>query len=218
MIWDGALDHERQSRVFKALQERSVDLAGLYRTLCQAIQFAAEDGAEVARISVIGHCGRELMNGLPEVLSRVSIPRPSPGSTALKDRLPELLRDVDLDVDQDLIPVPRNAALTLSQLVRTVAQEQGRNRRLASSVVTDETDDQAPAIRQWTDAHKFFMSWTHLDRRSGAKRMLPSDDIIAAHLRVVEDIIETRTSAFFDVVRSVEDLLDIANATTEDDS
>jgi len=35
---------------------------------------------------------------------------------------------------------------------------------------------------------------------------------------VVEDLIETRTAAFFDAVRSVEDLLAIANGTEEDNA
>ena len=209
---------ERQTRVFTALRERSPRLAGMYRALLEALRFPADEVSEIARASVIGHCGRELMNGAPAVLSGVDIPRPSPNSSALKDRLPSLLKDVDLGLDQDLIPVSRSVAATLDALIKTVAQEQGRNRRLASAAVTDETDNKHPAIQQWIEAQKFFAKWTHLDRAGDGERAGPADDVILAHLRVVEDLIEVRTAAFFDAVRSIDDLLAVANATDEDET
>lgn len=218
MAADAVAMDERQTRIFTALHGRSPRLAGIYRALLEALRFPADEDCEIARASVIGHCGRELMNGAPAVLSGVDIPRPSPNSSALKDRLPSLLKDVDLGLDQDLIPVSRSAAATLDALIKTVAQEQGRNRRLASAAVTDETDNKHPAIQQWIEAQKFFLKWTHLDRASDGERAGPADDVIRAHLRVVEDLIEVRTAAFFDAVRSIDDLLAVANATDEDET
>jgi len=218
MSADGLGNADRRVRVLEALRGRSVKLAGMYQTLCRTLEAPSEEGCEVARVSVICHCGRELMNGLPSVLSGIDIPRPNPSSAALKDRLPQLLADVDLGLDQGLIPVPRKVAATLDELIRTVAREQGRNRRLASAAITDETDDAHPAIRQWGEAQRFFSKWTHLDRVPDSDRTVPSDDIIRGHLRVVEDLIETRTAAFFDAVRSVEDILAMANATDQDEA
>ena len=108
---------ERQTRVWQALHERSPQLAGVYRLALVAIQTTSAPGDEAARISVICHCMRELMNGLPSVMADSAIPRPDPSSVALKDKLPGLLArhpDLDLDVDQDLVPVPKEVAQAFS--------------------------------------------------------------------------------------------------------
>ena len=47
-------------------------------------------------------------------------------------------------------------------------------------------------------------------------RELPSDYEIRAAIRVVEDVIEVRTAAFFDNLRSLDDLLSDINATVEE--
>ncbi|WP_438854541.1 hypothetical protein [Agromyces sp. M3QZ16-3] len=172
-------------------------------------------GCEIARVSVICHCVRELMNGVPSVMSEIDIPRPDPSSDSLKNKLPELLKTVDLSVEQDLVPVPRSAAKTLSDLISAVAQEQGRNRKLASVVVTNGTDDRHPAIRQWTEAQRFFAKWTHLDRMADSSRKVPSDDELYANLRIVEDVIEARSGLFFESLHALKDILSEANALSE---
>lgn len=51
------------------------------------------------------------------------------------------------------------------------------------------------------------MGWTHLDRNHVSSRPLPSDEEIATQVRVVEDVIEVRSAAFFDNLRSIEEML-----------
>jgi hypothetical protein len=206
---------ERQVRVIEALDARSPNLAGIYRAALNALALAGGLGGANARVSIICHCMRELMNGLPSVMSDTSIPRPSPSSDALKAKLPELLAehpDVDLGLDQDLLPVPRAVARMFESLITTVAQEQGRNRSIAAVLVTGVPDTKHPAISQWRAAQDFFLGWTHLDRNHEGGRELPSDDILRMNMRVVEDVIEVRTALFFENLRAVEDLLDEANA------
>ncbi|WP_144661294.1 hypothetical protein [Paenarthrobacter nicotinovorans] len=207
---DHVLD-DRQQRVNGALLKRSSQLAAMYRLVLSILAAPTVAGQEVARVSVICHGGRELMNGVPSVMSEIDIPRPDPNSDTLKRRLPELLREIELDVDQDLVPVPRSAAKTLSQLISAVAQEQGRNRRLASAVVTGATDDKHPAIKQWMEAQRFFLRWTHLDRLAEGGRDLPGDAELMSNLRIVEDVIDARAGLFFENLHSIEALLAEAN-------
>ena len=213
----GAEFDERKQRVFDALLIRSPKLAGMYRFSLSFLASPALPGSETARVSVFCHCGRELMNGVPSVMSDIDIPRPDPGSEALKHRLPNLLRDIDLDVDLDLVPVPRAAAKTLSDLISVVAQEQGRNRRLASAMVTGTADQKHPAINQWLSAQRFLAKWIHLDRVADRERELPSDEELLAALRVVEDVIDARAGLFFGNLHTIEEILAAANSTENED-
>ncbi|MHB8187645.1 MAG: hypothetical protein ACYDDU_16530, partial [Dermatophilaceae bacterium] len=122
---------ERQQRVLDALGERSEKLAGIYRSALGAFGIDAEEGYEAARISIVCHCMRELMIGLPAVMAEKTIPRPKPTSGSLVHKLPELLGshpELDLALDQDLVPVPREVARAVLALVTAQVQEVGRNR------------------------------------------------------------------------------------------
>jgi hypothetical protein len=210
---------ERQERVLEALVNRSPRLAGMYRTALAMIADEAAPGCESARISTICHCMRELMSGLPAVMSDISIPRPNPSSDSLTKQLPELLAthpDADLGLDQDLVPVPRAVARVLAALVSTVTQEQGRNRANTAALVTGDSDAHHPAIKQWLDAYQFFLNWTHLDRNHDQERPLPSDEALLTMIRIVEDVIEVRSALFFENLHAIEDLLAEINNVDEE--
>lgn len=214
MTYTPELD-ERQTRVVAALRDRSARLAGMYRAGLSALAAPALPGGEAARISIICHCMRELMNGLPSVMTEGATPRPTPSSESLKANLPELLAqhpDLDLEMDQDLIPVPKEVARVLSDLISTVIKEQGLNRRNAAELVTGGSDTKHPAIDQWRATQRFFLEWTHIDRKHDQDRDLPTDEVLLANMRVVEDVIEVRTALFFHNLRALEGLLAEANA------
>jgi len=206
--------NERQLRVWEALENRSGKLAGMYRSAVSTLAEPALAGCESARVSIICHCMRELMNGLPGVMSDLAIPRPKPTSESLKSRLPELLAehsDLDLGADQDLVPVPREVARAFLALIRASTQEAGRNRANAAALLTDGADPQHPAVAQWTRAQRFFLDWTHLDRNHEHDRGLPSEEELLENVRAVEDMIEVRTALFFENVHALDDLLRAAN-------
>ncbi len=220
MVSDSDLD-ERQLGVINILRERNPRLAGVYRTALGTLHTAIEEGCESARISVICHCMRELMNGLPVILAETSIPRPRPSSTSLTTKLPGLLADhpdVDLGADQDMVPVPRAVARVLDQLIRTVVQEDGRNRSNAAALVTGGEDSGHPAVKQWRDAYQFFVGWAHIDRNHEGDRQLPDAAELLGAMKVVEDVIEVRTAAFFENLNSLEGLLAQINAAVEEDA
>jgi hypothetical protein len=208
----------RRGRVFQNLSVRSPKLAGAYKSALRMLDSDPEPGCEAARVSIVCHCMRELMNGLTSVLADTAIPRPKPSSSALLSQLPRLLNenpDLDLNADQDVVPVPKAVAKHLHKLVGTRAREDGRNRINAAAVVTGGTDTEHPVITQWNDAYDFFLGWTHFDRNHERDRELPSDESILGAIRVVEDVVEVRTTAFFENVRSLQDLLNEINATDE---
>lgn len=207
---------DRQERIFSNLHDRSPKLAGIYRTAIRALEVAPDPDCEASRVSVICHCMRELMNGLPSVMADTTIPRPKPSSGGLLAQLPELLAahpQLDLEAQQDVLPVPSAVAMHVSSLARARAQETGRNRSIAASLLTGTVDAKHPAIEQWLAAQGFFLGWTHLDRNHDGDRDLPTDDELRQVIAVVEDVVEVRTAAFFDNLRSIDDLLADINAT-----
>src|SRR5919202_1530116 len=188
---------ERQRRVANAIAARSSKLSGMYRTVLGQLAAPALKGGERARVSIICHCVRELMAGLPEAMSDSITPRPNPSSNKLVGGLPRLLAshpEVDLSLDQDVLPVPRPVAQAFHALVTAATQEEGRNRRNAAAMVTGGTNADHPAIRQWQAAYRFNVRWAHLDRDHEGSGPVPSDQEIRAHLRVVEDVVEVRTA------------------------
>jgi hypothetical protein len=177
-----------------------------------------EDGCETARVMVICHCMRELMLNLPSIMPDTTIPRPDPSSGKLAGLLPDILAKhpgVDLAADQDLVPVPKEIANTISALASAAAQENGRNSFNDAVLVTGLGDSKHPAVKQWRNAYGFFLGWTHLDRSHASGRELPHDEVILRHMRVVEDVIEVRTRVFFDNLKSLQGLLDSINGTGE---
>ena len=209
---------ERQCRVAKALEGRSPRLAGMYRSALSTLRNEPELGSEVARISMICHCMRELMTGLPAAMADTAIPRPKPSSSSLVAKLPELLAkhpDADLGLEQDTVPVPKKVAQALASLVTTATQEQGRNRSNAAALLTGGSDPKHPVIKQWMDAYEFFVGWAHLDRNHERDSNLPGTEELLAVIRVVEDMVEVRTAAFFENLHSIEDLLSQINTRGE---
>jgi hypothetical protein len=211
---------ERQDRVTKALEDRSLRLAGMYRSALSALHSHTEPGNETARVSVICHCMRELMLNLHAAMADTFIDRPEPSSSSLLAGLPSLLAkhpDLDLDLDQDTVPIPKKVAQEFSLLVKTRVQEDGRNASNFAALVTGGSDTKHPVIKQWKDAYRFFVKWAHLDRHDERGGDLPSDAEILTSMSVVEDVIEVRTALFFNNLHSVEDLLAEINSLSEED-
>lgn len=186
----------------------------MYLAALHEFDSVALAGRETARVSIICHCMREVMNGLPTAMAASAVPRPNPSSAALVAKLPQTLREhpeLDLRAEQANVPVPTPVASMLADLVDAAVKEQGLNVTNAAALLTDGTDARHPLIGQWRAAQAFFVAWAHLDRNPDGARELPDDLEIAAHIRVVEDVIEVRTSLFFTNLNAVEDLLALAN-------
>lgn len=216
---DSATD-ERQDRVISALEALSLRLAGMYRSALSALRSKPEPGCEGARIAMICHCMRELILNLSTALGDDIIERPKPSSGSIMSGLPDLIAshpELDLELDQDMVPVPKKVALQISLLVKAAIKEKGRNQRNFAILVTGGDDLGSPAIKQCKIAYDFFVDWAHLDRNHERGEALPSDDDLLAKIRVIEDVIEFRTTLFFENLHSIEDLLTEINALSEEE-
>ncbi len=187
----------------------------MYLAALRAFDSEASPGGEAARVSVICHCMRELMNGLPAAMAANVVPRPKPSSSSLVARLPDVLSghpQLDLRAQQAIVQVPAEVATVIADLVEAAVKERGLNIVNAAALLTNGTDATHPLIGQWRAAQRFFPEWAHLDRNADGERELPPDSEIIAHIRVVEDVIEVRTNQFFTNLSAVEDILALANA------
>lgn len=209
---------DRQRRVADAITARSPKLAGMYRRALRELSCEPMPGDENARVSVICHCVRELVIGLPAVLSDFAEERPKPSSSSLVSKLPDLLSQhgVDLAVDGDIVPVPQEVAQAFHNIVVTANKEVGRNKRSAAALVTGGSDTKHPVLKQWDKAYRFLVGWAHLDRNHDEDRELPTDQQIRDVLRVVEDVIDVRTTVFFENVGAIKGLLAEINAVDEE--
>lgn len=209
---------QRQIDLLGRLSQRSARHAGLYAAALRQLDASAIAGEESARVSVVCHCLREFMMGAPEFLVDAPEPRLRPSSSSLGGSLPDKMAasgNPDLRLDQDLIPVPRKLAAAFADLIDTAVRERGRNRRNTASLVTGRADGSHPSVTEWMNTYQFFVKWAHADQHSSG--VLPDDDDIRAHLRVVEDVVSVRVNLFFDNLAAVEDILAAANAIDEVD-
>lgn len=209
------------AKIRDALMDRSPRLAGMYCAALRELDADVAPGLESARVSIICHCMREVMNGLPAVMAVGSTPRPNPSSVSLTGRLPDLVAahsGFDLRAAQDIVPVPSAIAAAIADLVAAAVKERGINVANAAALLTDGADTKHPLISQWNSAQRFFLQWTHLDRNPDAGRSLPTDDEVRTNIRVVEDVIDVRTAVFFENLSAVEDILNIANATATEET
>ncbi len=108
------------------------------------------------------------MAGLPAALFDVDVPGPSQSSDSPVGQLLDLLwlhRDLDFGLDQDMVPVPRKAVGVFDPLAAGATQECGRKTRLATALITDESDTNLPVAKEWADSYGLFPGWTLLGRR-----------------------------------------------------
>jgi hypothetical protein len=210
---------DRQARIADVLEGESPRLAGMYRSALNLLYNDPEPGCEIARVSMICHCMRELMTNL---LANVDgfIKRIEPSSSSLVSKLPNLLAKhpaLDLELEQDLIPVPKEVAQHFAMLNKARVQEDGRNQKNAAAFITGGSSLSHPATKQWKNTNNFFVGWAHLDQNHERRGSLPSDEELLDSMCVVEDIIEVHAAVFFDNVHAVDDLLARANASSEED-
>ena len=205
---------QRQQKILELLSERSAVHGGLYSIAMRELETCHPDAVESARVSVICHCVRELMLGAIDMLVEIPEPRQMPSSTGLTSQILKISAKqggLDLRADQDLVPVPRELATALADLIETRTRENGRNQRNVAALVTGNADDSHVSTKDWSKSYDFFLKWTHADRHHAND--LPDDSTIIRHLRVVEDVIEVRMNLFFENLAAVEDILALANGT-----
>lgn len=213
---------EERSALHARLSEIDSSLAGLYRCVLDTLATQAQAGEAKARAAVIGHCVRELLNNLPESLGDVeNLPPRGQSSGPQLRTLATIVADLDefpgmdeLDSDpKSLITV--RAAFVRAARAAAESYEAGENRSRMrdAAVVLGRLDTSDPALRPWTAARRFFMSFTHLDGRPYVPTDpdLPTDEAVLRHLSVIEAALDARLGSFFGNLAAIEDILGQAN-------
>ena len=214
--------NERQQGVFDALLERHADLASMYQAALRILSTEVDESDRRMRVAYICHAMREVMNRFADAVGANSSERIKPPSDVQVQALPDLLAghfDLVLDqAEQELIPVPQPVAAAFDKLIKTAVQEKVRSRDIAAAMLTDDGNAKHPAVGQWMDTRRFFITWAHIHAEATELVALPSDDYIQDQVRVVEDLIEGVTRLFFDARHAVDDLLAEINQTGGGDS
>ena len=73
--------------------------------------------------------------------------------------------DLDFCLDLDMVPEPRKAVRVFDAVAAGATQECGRKSRLATALITDESDTNLHVVKEWADSYGLFPGSTLLDRR-----------------------------------------------------
>jgi hypothetical protein len=212
---------ERQQRIADWLDEKTPDLASMYQAAIRQMSERPDAGDERTRVAYICHSMREVMNRVPDVTGTTAIIRIKPSSDDQVQELPNLLTqhpELSLEDESDSVLIPREVASTFGKLIKTVVNEKQRSRDIVASVLTDDGNTEAHAVKLWVDSRRFFVKWAHLHDQRDAPRKLPNDDEIRGHLAVFEELFDGVIAAFFSLRHQIDSLLVEFNAEVEDDS
>lgn len=199
-----------QQRVFDALVERRPDLADMYRVAIDQLRVPSGEVGARTRISYICHSMREVMNRIITAMGRPIAPAVKPSSSDRVQQLPDLLSrfpDLQFDVGQELVPIPREVAVAMESLFRAAVQEKRRSRDDVAALLTDDGNAAHAAVSKWIEARGFFVKWAHIHDRVVPSEELPSDDEIRTHVATFETLVDGVITQFFTARQSIEDLL-----------
>jgi hypothetical protein len=223
-----------RAALHELIQRFSPELAGLYRQGVLALSSKPQPGDERARLAVVGHCFRELMNNLPDVLEDVPQFNASRRGEedAARRAIVELYDEIygiaeeppvaveDKAPDQlELVTVQRRLLVAVETMAVFFRIGQRHLSERDSAVVAGRVDVNTPGMKPWRDARRFFTRYSHFDRQNGSRAKeaeVPRDDQVLAHLEAVEAILRTRLQPFFDSLGEIDDLLAVANATEKE--
>ena len=209
---------ERQQRIRDSLNDRRPELAQAWVFVLETLSVPAAPGAERVRLALICHAMRELMNRIPAAWGSSPSRHAGPSASDLQVALASSIADhpdFDLNAASDLVPVPSLVVRALRDLVEA---SQRRSRTIRSDIaafLTDEGNNESPAVRLWFEVHAFFMARVHLgDAETGASQ-IPTDEQILEQVGTFEEIVDNRLSAFFRARHELDGLLASLNATRD---
>ena len=174
-------------------------------------------------LALIGHCARELMNGLPEYTGDMS--QGGGGRAAEEDAVRNLRRTLLTECDEkmfrvekktDVAMLPSSVVCALGPVYFQAKSGELRGKRKESIAVLGYVDEANPAVIPWHNSRSFFQRYVHINRSETQK--LPTRDEVLEEFSYVENSISARLGHFFSVKSKLTSVLDNANARTSDGS
>jgi len=208
MISDDRFFTEHRQELHRALVDRNVEIGGLYRGAIRELSRFIEPGEEASHVGLVCHSMRELMAGLPGIFSEEVRKRDGEADNLVRD-LPELAAkypDMDLELDQKEIPVPREIALRLRYIITSQREIAGRIRTNQRLLLTGDAGLDLKDVRTWNDLYRYFQGHAHWDRMYRSSP-LPSDERLNSKIALVDGLMEPRVRPFLEGRPAVEELL-----------
>lgn len=216
----------RRRRLQGALAQRDELFGDLYR---RAIDALDEHPLRPGSLVIAGHCIRDLVNGLPDVLTDVeSVPAYSDMTSPSRDLSDAWAKHEDIlgsgDLEEDSLPVGGPApdgratvpSLIVSAARRVVAATRTADlnaRRRHSALVLGRVEvRQDPTVKLFRESVAVFERLRHPQR--GREVVIAADTLprLLRALEIIEGALEGRMGSFF---ATVEDLLDVLDAANE---
>ncbi len=209
----------RRDRRARLAAAASRDLAELYETAIDLLG----DPDRPARMLLLGHCMREIINRLPKILNP-ELPDPS-GRTQALEHLAAAWRAAGLGVrivgseestQAPDVSVPRAVAAAIETVVAEFELGQGANYAkgsfLVQGVVPPDPVGAArnpdPSVQAFLDSKRFFMRHTHAGDED---RQPPPEEEIQDRVSHFEQVLDARLGDWWAVQADVRDLVTRAN-------
>jgi len=205
---------EDRRRKLSQLDEIGPLYAGMYEVAVRLLDHCDQKWALV----YVGHCGREILNRLPEIMIGKIESKHAQEDKAIK----KLLDEWDgprpwtelTDDDPELVQVHKGVMNAIGKYV-DAREAGGLNDRQKSEVLAargafgvGQQDDLSIRGQEIHETRKWFMSFTHIDR---LPERLPDEDVVRGHFAVFEEILDEYLNAFFRQRNAIADLLATAN-------
>lgn len=214
--------------ILRLLSGLDGSIASMYKLAIDLMAEPPAPGQELARLSSVGHCIREILNNLPEALNDVA-GAPDRGndrgesarrlSFVILNTFPSsnvAFSNSNASEDDDEVRNVSVPAAVVEAMTKFANEHQEVAKRVArrdSASVLGWIDPTNPALVPWTAARGFFMRRTHLNLGQATKPAspLPSDADVIIHIENIEASLRARLGAFYDTIHSLDDLLEEAN-------
>lgn len=174
-------------------------------------------------LALIGHCVRELMNGLPDYLGDEGAVG---NNKAAEQNAIEKLRQLLLETcdnesfvvttTAEFVPIPSRIAAALGQFRDASRIGSDSNKKKASLAVIGSIDGGNPALIPWLDVQNYFYKYVHMNR--GEAIELPDRETVNKKLSYLDNSLTSRLGYFFDAKHQLVDVLSSANAKAPDGS
>lgn len=222
---------ELQQQLFRLDPE----LSALYENAITLLSEEKISGKEHVRLSVIGHCIRELINLLPDALEDVDgmlLSGWKDNNTEIEKLISSLEKEAGGDIgslvsdETDNSGQARRVLITqgtlnaMAEWAKSEQEKKVRERQRDSITVLGSIDSRSPALIPWGNARKFFMRRTHIKRNFPLRDNLinlPDDTEVLYHLSAIEACLRVRLCGFFDIYDEINDLLKDANMMQDKD-
>jgi hypothetical protein len=226
MLWNA-----RRWGLFDALTQQSDLFADLYRRTIDAL---SERPLTHGALVVAGHCIRDLVNGLPDVMTDAgSVPpyvnpsKPAQTLATVWQRYPDLLGAIDIPIVappargeevEPLMSVPVAVAEAARRVAEASLAGTYNSRRRRSALVLGRMDVKAEdaTVRLFQKSVDVFEEARH-PQRGRDLNVEESIKRVDHALGVIEAALEARIGSFFRTLEDLTDVLDAANERSQGD-